>query len=90
VGVKKVGIPLEDMVDVATDRAMARAMPEIRNEVSAAMVEARNMAATVIDDAWGTIQPRIEEEGKRGLAVVGAMIAVGSLATVLFLRSPRR
>lgn len=90
VGKQTIEVPLEHMVDVATDRAMQRAMPEIRAEVAAAMAEARNMAMRVMDDAWGTIQPRIQEEGMRGLAVVGAMIAVGSLATVLSIRRGRR
>jgi uncharacterized protein (UPF0218 family) len=86
VGKEKITVPLEEMVDVATDRAMKRAMPEIRHEVTAAMAEARNMAATIAEEVWSDVSPQVEAKGKQGLAVVGLMVAAGAAATILFLR----
>jgi hypothetical protein len=86
VGKETIQIPLEQMVDVATDRAMARALPPIQAEVSAAMAEARNIAHTVSGEIWTDIQPQVEQTGMKGLAIVAVMIAAGSFATVYFLR----
>ena len=89
VGRQTIEVPLEHMVDVATDRAMQRAMPTIRGEVDAAMTEAKNMAMAVMDDAYVAIEPRVQKEGMKALAIIGAMIALGSAATVLFLMPGR-
>jgi hypothetical protein len=86
VGKQTIEVPLEHMVDVATDRAMQRAMPEIRAEVAMAMAEAKNMAMTVMDDAYVAIEPRVQQEGMKALAIIGAMVATGAFATIYFLR----